>query len=203
MKEILCITTYPPRQCGIATFSDDLLRSIHQKFGESYTMKVCAIESSSEHHTYNSMVKYRLNTSEKSEFGILANTINNDCKIGAVLIEHEFGLFKENETEFVTMLCSIKKPVILVFHTVLSEPEPILREYVRQIAMACSMIVVITRTSSLILQQQYQIDADHITVIPHGTHLVSHQDKKSLKKSTDCQAGAFFPPSGCLVQVKV
>lgn len=182
MNGILCITTYPPRQCGIATFSDDLIRSILQKFGESYSVKVCAIESSSEQHSYNSIVKYKLNTSEKSEFKSLTNTINNDDEIGVILIEHEFGLFKENETEFLTMLGSINKPIILVFHTVLLKPESILREYVRQIATACGMIVVMTQTSSLILQQQYQIDANHITVIPHGTHLVSHQDKKTLKK---------------------
>lgn len=182
MNEILCITTYPPRQCGIATFSDDLIHSILQKFGESYSVKVCAIESSSEQHSYNSIVKYKLNTSEKSEFKSLTNTINNDDEIGVILIEHEFGLFKENETEFLTMLGSINKPIILVFHTVLLEPESVLREYVRQIATACGMIVVMTQTSSRILQQQYQIDANHITVIPHGTHLVSLQDKKTLKK---------------------
>lgn len=182
MNEILCITTYPPRQCGIATFSDDLIRSILQKFGESCSVKVCAIESSSEQHAYNSIVKYKLNTSEKSEFESLANAINNDGEIGVILIEHEFGLFKENEAEFLTMLRSINKPIILVFHTVLLKPEPIMQEYVRQIVTACGMIVVMTQTSSLILQQEYQIDANHITVIPHGTHLVSHQDKKTLKK---------------------
>lgn len=182
MNEIVCITTYPPRQCGIATFSDDLIRSVHQKFGESYSVKVCAIESSSEQHTYNNIVKYKLNTSEKSDFTSLAYAINNDDDIRAILIEHEFGLFKENETEFLTMLGRIKKPVILVFHTVLSQPPAILREYVRQVAMACKMIVVMTQTSSQILQQQYQIDANHLMVIPHGTHLVAHQDKKTLKR---------------------
>lgn len=182
MKEILCITTYPPRQCGIATFSDDLIRSIHRKFGESYTVKVCAIESSSEKHTYSDLVKYKLDTSRKSAFKSLAEAINNDKQTEAILIEHEFGLFKENETEFQTMLDNIQKPIVLVFHTVLSEPQSNLREYVRQIARACRAIVVMTRTSSQILQQQYQIDANRIKVIPHGTHLVSHHDKKTLKK---------------------
>lgn len=182
MKEILCITTYPPRQCGIATFSDDLIQSIHQKFGESYSMKVCAIESTSEQHTYNDIVKYKLNTSEKAAFRSLADAINKDCEIEAVLIEHEFGLFKENETEFLTMLRDVQKPIVLVFHTVLSKPEAVLQEYVRQIVTACGRVIVMTQTSSQILQQQYQIDANRIIVIPHGTHLVSHQDKKTLKK---------------------
>lgn len=181
MKEVLCITTYPPRQCGIATFSDDLIRSIHQKFGESYSVRVCSVESSSDQHTYNNIVKYKLNTSEFEEYSLLADAINRDSEVCMILIEHEFGLFKEHESEFLAMLTAITKPIVLVFHTVLSKPEAVLQEYVRDIAGACEMIVVMTNTSSLVLQQQYMIDAEHITVIPHGTHLVSHQDKKSLK----------------------
>ena len=50
MKEIICLTTYPPRECGIATFSEDLIRAIETKFGESFSVKVCALESSSEQH---------------------------------------------------------------------------------------------------------------------------------------------------------
>lgn len=164
MKEILCITTYPPRECGIATFSDDLIRSIHQKFGQSYSVKVCAIESASEQHTYSSIVKYRLNTSEAPAFKLLADTISQDSEVALILIEHEFGLFKENEAEFQTMLKSINKPIILVFHTVLSKPEATLREYVRQISSVCQTIVVMTHVSSLILQQQYEIDVGRINL---------------------------------------
>lgn len=182
MKEVLCLTTYPPRECGIATFSDDLIQSLLQKFGKSYSLKVCAIESTSERHFYKSIVKYKLNTSEISEFSSLADTINNDPEIALLLVEHEFGLFKENEAAFLTMLKKLKKPIILVFHTVLSQPQANLHEYVRQMVAACCKIVVMTQASARILQQQYQIEEERIAVIPHGTHLVVHQDKKTLKE---------------------
>lgn len=198
MKEILCLTTYPPRECGIATFSDDLIRSIHQKFSESYSLKVCAIESASEKHSYSSIVKYKLNTSEISEFQTLADAVNQDQEIGVILIEHEFGIYKENEDEFLTMLNHFKKPVILVFHTVLSLPEPALREYVQQMASACCMIVVMTKTSALLLQQQYEIAPERITVIPHGTHLVSHQDKKTLKEKYSLSGRRILSTFGLL-----
>lgn len=181
MKGILCITTYPPRQCGIATFSDDLIGSIHHKFGQSYCVMVCAVESSSEQHTYGDVVKYKLNTSVASQYSELAHTINGDAQIHLVLIEHEFGLFKEHEKEFLTMLGLIRKPVVIVFHTVLSKPEAVLRDYVCSIAHACQMIVVMTKTSALVLQQQYGVAAERIAIIAHGTHLVAHQDKKTLK----------------------
>lgn len=181
MKEILCLTTYPPRQCGIATFSDDLIQSIHKKFSESYSVKVCAVESSSEQHNYNSIVKYKLNTSDVKQYKELANNINNDAEIKMVLIQHEFGLFKEQETEFLVMLGLIQKPIAIVFHTVLAKPDAESKEYVYRISQSCKMVIVMTNTSALVLQHQYEINTDHITVIPHGTHLVSHQDKKTLK----------------------
>lgn len=182
MRKILCITTYPPRECGIATFSDDLINSIHHKFGESYIVNVCAIESSFEKHSYNSIVKYCLNTSDKFEFSKLAKEINNDTDIDLVLIEHEFGLFHENETAFLKMLEDISKPIVLVFHTVLSKPDIRIKKIVKSISQSCQTIIVMTNTSSLILQEEYKISPEIIKVIPHGTHLVSHQDKKTLKK---------------------
>lgn len=202
MNEILCITTYPPRQCGIATFSDDLIRSVCRKFGESYSIKVCAIESSLEQHEYDTIVKYKLNTSEEYEYKTLADTINQDADIRAVIIEHEFGLFKENEVAFATMLENIGKPIILVFHTVLPKPETILKEYVVQIASASQTIVVMTEISASILKEQYHIDPARITIIPHGTHLVSHQDKRSLKKKYGLSGRRVLSTFGLLSEGK-
>ncbi|KAA6311374.1 hypothetical protein EZS27_037484, partial [termite gut metagenome] len=53
MREILCLTSYPPRECGIATFSNDLIQSVHRKFGNSYSIKVCALESPAEKYVYS------------------------------------------------------------------------------------------------------------------------------------------------------
>lgn len=182
MKEILCISTYPPRECGIATFSDDLIRSIHQKFEKSYRLRVCALESTTERHTYAPIVKYTFNTSDVEAFGIMAKCINLDPDIELVLVEHEFGLFHENEAGFLQFLNNLSRPVVLVFHTVLTHPEASAKRYLQQIAEACAAIIVMTRNSSHILQQEYGIQEDKINVIPHGTHLVAQQDRKMLKE---------------------
>lgn len=198
MKKVLCITTYPPRQCGIATFSDDLIQSVHYKFGDSYSIRVCALESSLEQHTYNSIVKYKLNTSAVQHYVELAETINEDAEIDMVLIQHEFGLFKEQHYEFLTMINSIKKPIAIVFHTVLAKPDVALKNYVCCIDQSCQMIIVMTNASALILQQEYGIDKDNITVIPHGTHLVSYQDKNILKAKHSVEGRRVLTTFGLL-----
>ncbi|MDR1938469.1 MAG: glycosyltransferase, partial [Tannerellaceae bacterium] len=182
MKEILCITTYPPRECGIATFSDDLIRAIEAKFGSSFVIKVCALASRSEQHVYGNQVKYVLDTSEADDFQHTAQKINEDAEIELVLIQHEFGLFAEHDKEFLAFTRLIKIPVVIVFHTVLPHPLRMQKEYLGQLAEACSAVIVMTQTSAEILQKEYDIDRKKINIIPHGTHLVSHKDRKILKE---------------------
>ena len=45
LAEILFITSYPPRECGIATYSQDLIRALNNKFSNSLSIKVCAMEA--------------------------------------------------------------------------------------------------------------------------------------------------------------
>ncbi|KAA6352454.1 mannosyltransferase [termite gut metagenome] len=182
MKEILCLTSYPPRECGIATFSNDLIQSIHHKFGNSYSIKICALESPTEKHVYSEPVKYTLNTSDASDYIRIAGKINDDAGVSLVLIQHEFGLFGGQENAFLQLTKTIAKPVIIVFHTVLAHPGESFKQYLRKITSACSKIIVMTQTSAHILQSDYQIANGKISVIPHGTHLVSHKDKKKLKE---------------------
>lgn len=198
MNEVLCISTYPPRECGIATFSHDLIRSIQDKFSQSYSMKVCAVESSLEKHTYPDIVKYILNTSEEAEFISVVEKINQDTEVTLILIEHEFGLFIEHKEMFLKFVQLINKPVITVFHTVLSKPTETLKEDIRQLTKACSAIIVMTQTSSRILEEEYAVDKNKINVIPHGTHLVAHKDKRKLKEKYNVSGRIILSTFGLL-----
>lgn len=182
MRKIICITTYPPRECGIATFAQDLISAVHAKFGESYSIKVCAVESETEKHTYTDEVEYVLDTSDVSSFAALAGQLNDNPEVEIVLVQHEFGLYAEQEEAFVQMLEHLCKPVILIFHTVLPEPSLALSLCVGRMVAACTHLVVMTQNSRQVLEQEYAVEKDKITVIPHGTHLVSFHNKTWLKE---------------------
>jgi hypothetical protein len=74
---------------------------------------------------------------------------------------------------------NVVEPVIIVFHTVLLHPEPSLKIYLQWVIAHCASVIVMTQISSRILQQDYRIKEDKISIIPHGTHLVLHSDKKT------------------------
>lgn len=66
--EVLFISSYPPRECGIATYSQDLIKTLNNKFGLSFAIKVCALETADQSYTYTDEVKFILNTSVAAQF---------------------------------------------------------------------------------------------------------------------------------------
>ncbi len=180
---ILVISSYPPRVCGIATYSQDLIWALNNKFGNSFFIKVCALEAEGSRYKYPDEVKYILNTSHPQDYLKLCKAINNDTCIKIVLIQHEFGLFQSGGAEnFMQFLYELTKPIITVFHTVLPGPDKSLRIKVKSIAAACESVIVMTHNSANVLMKEYDIPGEKISVIAHGTHLVQHIDKEYLKE---------------------
>ncbi len=198
IPEILFITSYPPRQCGIATYSQDLIKALNNKFHHSFKINICPLESDNEQHSYPGDVKYILNTTYPEAFVTLAKLINDDTNLELVVLQHEFGLFKESENDLINLLATITKPVILIFHTVLPNPDVLLKLKVQKIASYSDSIIVMTNSSATILISNYEIDSEKITVISHGTHLVSHADKALLKKQHNFEGRKILSTFGLL-----
>jgi len=198
LPEVLFITSYPPRECGIATYSQDLIKALNNKFNQSFAIKICAIESENEQFEYNDDVSYILNTDHPASFSKLANDINNNSAISTVIIQHEFGFFTNSTIEFIAFLYKLNKPVIVVFHTVLPGPDELLKARVQQIVQVAESIIVMTKTSEAILKKDYDINPEKITVIPHGTHLVPHLDKECLKDKYNLSGRKILSTFGLL-----
>ncbi len=198
LPEILVITSYPPRECGIATYSHDLIKALKNKFSNSFSIKVCALESENENHDYAGEAKYLLNVDEPDAFLSLVKSINESIETCLVLIQHEFGFFEKKNDEFMQFLLALRKPVAMAFHTVLPRPDEILKERVQQIAGLSDSIIVMTESSAAILTGDYGIKKEMITVIPHGTHLVPHLDNQFLKTKYQLQGKKVLSTFGLL-----
>jgi len=196
--EILFITSYPPRECGIATYSQDLIKAINNKFSHSVSIKVCALESGETNYDYPDEVKFILKTSIAPEYEKLASKINNDPRIKIVLIQHEFGFFHAQEQAFLEFLFKLSKPVTIVFHTVLPHPDSHLKSKIKSIAAVCRSIIVMTNTSANILTNDYGITPQKISVIAHGTHLVLHLSEKILKSKYELAGRKVLTTFGLL-----
>jgi len=198
LPEVLFITTFPPRECGIATYSQDLIFALKNKFKKSFAIKIVALELENESHTYGEDIYAVLETDNENSYLELAENINENTRIEIVLIQHEFGLFRLNEDDFVLFLKSINKPIILVFHTVLPRPDEKLKQHVQRINNFVETFIVMTNASAKILELDYEVLQDKITVIPHGTHLVEHSSKEVLKEKYNLSGRKIISTFGLL-----
>jgi glycosyltransferase involved in cell wall biosynthesis len=177
------MSSYPPRECGLATFSNDIVNSIRLVFGDSLPIEVCALQKQENQFEYGSDVHYALTVSLVEEYRLLAEKINNRDDIGMICIEHEFGLYDGDYGNYLlSFLLAINKPIATVFHTVLPGPNDKLKKIVQAIIDLSNKIVVLTKNSQEILIRDYGCQKSKLRIIPHGTHMVLWDQKDKLKK---------------------
>jgi glycosyltransferase involved in cell wall biosynthesis len=198
LPEVLFISTFPPRECGIATYSQDLIIALNNKFKKSFVLKIAALELENEKHQYKKDIYAILETDNPNSYAELAEKINKNKAIEIVMVQHEFGLFRKNEVDLISFLNSLKKPKIIVYHTVLPRPDEQHKKQLQEINSAADSIVVMTKTSATILENDYGVLQDKITVIPHGTHLVEHSNKEVLKEKYDLLGRKIISTFGLL-----
>ncbi|MES2811071.1 MAG: glycosyltransferase [Bacteroidota bacterium] len=198
VPEILVISSFPPRECGIATYSQDLIAALNNKFQNSFSIKIAALQTDKPTNPYAYEVIYVLETEKPDSYIQLAEQINDNEALKLVLVEHEFGLFKTNESDFEMFLQALNKPIILAFHTVLPRPNAALKQKVKDLVSAAQAIIVMTHSSEKILTDHYEVALEKISLIPHGIHLVEHLDKGLLKEKYDLQGKKVLSTFGLL-----
>jgi glycosyltransferase involved in cell wall biosynthesis len=182
LPEIVFINSYPPRECGIATYSQDLINTLKTKFEGSFKLRICPIETDYEKFEYDFKTFSVLNSEAGNSYKNLVQKINVNANIQLVVLQHEFGFFENNKRDLIELIYTINKPICLIFHTVLKEPNDELKSHVQFLAKGVDSLIVMTLFSKEILIQYYGIDSSKITVIPHGTHLIPHVDKVVLRE---------------------
>lgn len=194
--QLVMLTTFPPRECGIATYSQDLIHALNNKFSNSFDIKICALENSK--HSYSKEVCFVLETRKSDSYIQFTEQINASKKLNLVVIQHEFGLFRGNENDLLQMIMNIQKELVIVFHTVLPKPNKEIQHYIYNISKSVSAIIVMTESAKKILIEEYLVSNSKIKVIPHGTHLVSHIDKEILKQKYNFNGKKILSTFGLL-----
>jgi glycosyltransferase involved in cell wall biosynthesis len=180
--ELLLIASFPDRQCGIATYSEDFRNSLLEKFGGVLKISVCAIENERNTNIQKDPITFVLEAHNPSSYKKLAEDVVKKSTIRGVIIQHEFGLFGGSYGNFLFyFLRKVNVPIFITFHTVLPAPSKERLSVVQNIAKYAVKVIVMSENSFNILQNEYQIDTKKIEVIPHGVHLSPLKNQDFLK----------------------
>ncbi len=165
--KVLFIGTYVPKECGIATFTYDLLNSVSGEYN-NVSCEVIALNDPSETYNYPEEVVFQIERDKLKDYHLAANYINkSDADI--VCLQHEFGLFGGNAGDYIfALLSGINKPVISTMHTVIGEPKPTYSVSTEKLIRYSEKLVVMSQTAVDMLKNVYKAPEDKIEIIFHG-----------------------------------
>lgn len=165
--KVAYLSTFPPRECGIATFCEDLIAAANHG-GPVMEPMVIAMENGARYHRYARPVVHVVDDSQEQGYETAAEFIN-DSPADVVSIQHEFGIYGGVEGRgLYKFLAKVRKPVVTTLHTVLSNPVPKVLEMVRELAERSERIMVMNPLANQILRHDYQVSPRKLAFIHHG-----------------------------------
>ena len=172
MKElqIANISTFSPRECGIATFSNNLLNAITSNTGEKVKIGsyVVALDKESDNFKYPEIVKYKIRQNHMLDY-INAAKFINFSKASVCLLQHEFGIYGgKSGTYILSLIHSLKIPLVVVFHTILEEPTYTQKIIIQKLSKQASKVIVMCNLAVDFLHNIYKIPKEKIAKIEHG-----------------------------------
>jgi glycosyltransferase involved in cell wall biosynthesis len=180
-NRIAYLSSYPPRECGIATFTKNLV-SASNRLGIFRKPLVIAINEKEAIYNYDRMVRYQIRRDFQKDYVEAAEWVNSS-KADLVNLQHEFGLFGGESGEYINcFLEKLQKPVVSTLHTISTSLEPKAQTVLKQIAKHSSKIVTMTNTATKILRT-YDVPRSKIEIIQHGCPDVPFVESNKAKRS--------------------
>lgn len=177
---IAFVGTYPPRRCGIATFTRDLEHAVSTAEESVHTMALALTDSGGQYE-YPENVKYEIRQAVKGDYARAAEFVNySDVQL--VSVQHEYGIFGGDDGAYILdFLSTLRVPAMVTLHTVLKSPSPSQRAIVQQMAKRCAGLVVMSRVAADLLHSSYAIDPSLVHTIPHGIPAMQPVNRTTLK----------------------
>jgi polysaccharide biosynthesis protein PslF len=170
------VSTFPPRECGIATFTQDLLFNLINE-NPDIKANVCAIDGNKDSSAYGclspliypkSRVAYVIKDTDQISFVEAAHKINAS-RVDVVNIQHEYGLYGGSWGRYILDFMEVlEKPIVTTLHTVLPAPPEEAKSVTHEMYRLSANIVVQGHVGVDILKKAFGLGPGKVKVIPHG-----------------------------------
>lgn len=166
ITRVALVGNFPPRKCGIATFTCDLAEKLRE-FRPEVEVEVYALDDPDKPLDYSGIAG-TIAAGDPESYAATARRIN-ESGVDAVWLQHEYGIFGGPDGEMVCDFVNrLAAPLILTPHTVLRDPSERQRAIMDHLVRRASRIQVMSRHSADLLMQYYDAPPAVMQIIPHG-----------------------------------
>ncbi len=166
VKEVSYVSTFPPKKCGIATFTSDLVNSINQ-LKTLKAQRIISIDGGRLLKSADESSGYTIGRDFVEDYVLMADFLNHSS-VNVVNIQHEFGIFGGDSGEYIcAFLDKLKRPVATTLHTVLPNFENKTKEVFNRVVEQSTNLIVLNETTRALVKQ-YGVSSKKVKVIPHG-----------------------------------
>lgn len=164
---VAVIGNYLPRQCGIATFTSDLVEGLSSEAPEISTW-VVAMNDKPEAYAYSEKVRFEINQNKLRDYSTAAQFLNiYQPKI--VCLQHEYGIFGgQAGSHLLKLLSDLRMPVVTTLHTIIKDPAPEYREVMYRLSSLSDKLIVMNQKGAEFLKDIYGVPENKIVFIHHG-----------------------------------
>jgi len=194
------VSTYLPQRCGIATYTDYLVRAMLKN--PDISVKIIAEDLAESKREENLEVIPAWNRNEDYPEKILPLTEDIDV----LHIQHEYSIYSFDE-RLPSLLERVKKKKVITIHCIrpaqFCERYDVDEKYAGRIASLADRVIVHLETQRAILER-LGIPLEKIHVIPHGTRITHEDPVESRKKFGLPEKGkimlifGFIKPHKCI-----
>lgn len=185
------VSTYPPRRCGIGTFTHDLATATGGR-------EIVALHPPNQLGAYPLEVHHRIRRDVHNDYVAVARALTR-CGAGVVSIQHEYGIWGGADGAHVLdFVRALDVPAVATLHTVLRRPTPTQRRILIELVRTVAATVVMSRSAARLLTEAYGVAPGRLDIIPHGVPDLPLVDPETVKAALDLAGRAVILSFGLL-----
>ncbi len=167
LNKIAVIGNHLPRQCGIATYTTDLVAALAASAPQAEVFAL-AMNDTPAGYAYPAQVRFALDQHDRGAYGRAADSLNL-ANADVVSVQHEYGIYGGASGDYLlALLRTLRAPVVTTLHTILAQPDQQQRKVLTELARLSDRLVVMSERGAHYLREVYGVPAAKIDCIPHG-----------------------------------